>query len=304
MPYKSGTRKDFGNGLNTVPGVKQPTGTINRDAYGLVQAQLTFTLDSADAVLKNLLTYFNTPQIYPYDISAALSDNMKSYKLNVSLSKGGIANVVVDYMGIDRTGGISDANIQGVVATTAQPIQTHPNFTAITDTTIGTADHPLAGKPNTTYSNTTPNRPIFLPISADAAGVNTSTVPRFEFKGFGVSTTDTPNPKAGVTQFLRPQTTVRGVIYISAAMSTFAGNITKNVGRRLDSVSLAYLIPSSVIAESMNPDLYLLTHAGMETIGNANTGVSANTVAYKITYDIMYGGKIGWDADIYGKWQA
>jgi hypothetical protein len=304
MPANSGTRKDFGNGLNTAPGVKQPTGTFDRDAYGLVQAQLTYSLDSADTVLASMLNYFKTPQAYPYTLSGALSDNMKSYRVHVSLTKGGLANVVVDYMGIDRTGGISDANIQGVVATTGQPIQTHPNFTAITDTTIGTADHPLAGKPNSTYASSTPNRPIFLPISADSAGINTSTVQRWEFKGFGVSTTDTPNKKAGVTQFLRPQTTVRGVIYIAASFSTFAGNITKNVGRRLDSTALSYLIPSSIIAESMNPDLYLLTHAGMETIGNANTGSSANTVAYKITYDVMYGGKIGWDADIYGSWQA
>jgi len=302
MPYTSGTRIDFGNGLNTVPGVKQPTGTIDCDAYGLVQAQLTYTLDSADGVLANLLTYFQTPQVYPYAISGDLSVNMKSYKLHVNLSKGGLANVVVDFMGINRTGGISDANIQGVVATTGQPIQTHPNFTAITDSSIGTAAQPLAGKPDSTYARNSANRPIFMPISADIAGVNTSTVKRWEFKGFGLSDTDTPNPKAGVMQFLRPQTTVRGVIYVEESMSTFAEGITKNVGRRLDATALSYLIPSSVIAGSLNPDKYLLTHAGLETIGNANTGAGANTVAYKVTYDIMYGGKIGWDADIYGGW--
>lgn len=302
MPYKSATRIDFGNGLNTVPGVAQPTGTIDCDAYGLVQAQLTYSLDSADGVLSNLLTYFLIPRNYPYAISAKLADNMKSYKTHVTFSKGGLANVTVDFMGINRTAGVSDANIQGVVATTGQPIQTHPNFTAITDSTIGTAATPLGGKPDSTYARNSPNRPIFLPVSADVAGVNTSTVKRWEFKGFGLSDTDTPNPKAGVMQFLRPQTTVRGVIYVEAGMSTFAEGITKNVGRRLDATALAYLIPSSVFAGSMNPDRYLLTHAGLETIGNANTGSGANTVAYKVTYDIMYGGKIGWDADIYGGW--
>ena len=300
MPYKSATRKDFGNALNTVPGVAQPTGTIDVDAYGLVQAQLTYSLDSVDSVLSNLLTYFQTPRNYPYAISAKLAENMKSYKLHVNFSKGGIANVVVDFMGINRTGGITDANVQGVVSTTAQPIQTHSNFTAITDSTIGTAAQPLAGKPDSTYARNTPNRPIFMPISADVAGVNTSTVKRWEFKGFGLSDTDTPNIKAGVMQFLRPQTTVRGVIYIESGMSGFVENISKNVGRRLDSVLLAYLIPSSVLAGSLNPDRYLLTHAGIETIGNANTGSGSTTIAYKVTYDVMYGGKIGWDPDIYG----
>jgi len=302
MPYKSATRIDFGNTLNVAPGIKQPPGTIDCDAYGLVQAQLTYCIDSKDTYLADILTHYLTAQPYPYAISGNLTGNMKSYKVHVSLTKGGIANVTVDFMGINRTGGISDANIQGVVSTTAQPIQTHPNFTAITDSTIGTAAQPLAGKPDSTYARNSLNRPIFMPIAADVAGVNTSTVKRWEFKGFGLSDTDTPNPKAGVMQFLRPQTTIRGVIYAENTMKTFAEGITKNVGRRLDSVALAYLIPSSVFAGSLSPDKYLLTHAGIETIGNANTGSGSNTVAYKVTYDIMYGGKIGWDADIYGGW--
>ena len=302
MPVSSATRKSFGDALTVVPGAKQPTGSVDIDPFGLVQAQLTYTIDSSDGILQNVLSYFRTAQSYPYTLSTTLYGNMKSYRTHLSFSKGGVANVTVDFMGIDRPAGITDANIQGVVATSAQPIQTHPNFTAITDSTIGTAGHPLAGKPNTTYSRTTPNRPIFMPVAADVAGVNSSTVKRWEFKGFGLSDTDTPNPKAGVMQFLRPQTTVRGVIYVEAGMSGFVENITKNVGRRLDSTALGYLIPSSVMAGSLNPNLYLLTHAGVETIGNANTGTGANTVAYKVTYDIMFGGKIGWDADIYGAW--
>jgi len=292
MPIKSTTRIDFGNELNGVLSGLQPTGTIEQDAYGLVQAQLTYIMDSQDAQLNTVLTYYKAKRLYPLTITPQLY----SYRTHISFMKGGLMSVVVDFMGIATAGGVSTwPNIQGVVATSAQPIESHPNFSKITDLTIGPpGGTALAGvpPPGTAFNNA-----IFNQSGTEGAV-------KWVFGGFGVLDDEVgvPNKKAGIRQYLKPYTTVRGVIYYGESFSTAVSDITKNVGRTLDLTALGILIPSSVFAGSMTPSHYLLSHAGVESIGNANTGSGANTVAYKITYDIMFSGDQGWDADIYGVW--
>jgi hypothetical protein len=275
----SPTRIDFGNAL-AAPGIRQPSGTINIDAFGLAQAQLTFAVDMAD--LDTALAFYSASVEYP----DGLSFKLVSYKTHANISKGGVAMITVDYMGVWRSGGITDAQITGVASTSAQPIETHPNFTVVTDDTIGTGI-PLGGKPPDNL--TTVNDPIFTKVT------NVDGRTSYTFNGFGCG--QTVNIKAGVRQFLRPMYTVRGVIFFNPENGNKAATMTNNVGRTLNNPNdMQTLITPGDILGALSEELCLLTAANAECIGNVGS-----YAGIKVTYDIMIGGDIGWDPDIYGK---
>lgn len=279
------TRIDFGNTL-TSPGKRQANGSFNVDAFGLAQAQLTFALDSTPSNLKNAIALYSAGVDYPDDLGFP----MKSYKYHLSTAKGGVSMLTVDYMGIFRSSGYTECQITGVANTTAQPIETHPNFTKVTDNTIG-KDSPtqiLGGKPPSAI--TAGNRPIFTQVQ------NISP-PQYIFNGFGVSDTDVVNIKAGIRQFLRPMWNVRGVVFFNTANASKATKMTDGVGRTLHGFGdVNKLIVPDAIFGYVEPAQCLLTAANAECIGTPS-----NYSAIKVTYDLMIGGEIGWDPDIYGK---
>lgn len=280
------TRHDFGNTLLN-PGQRQPSGTITQDAFGLIQAQLTFALDSDPANIKAALIYYTAGVDYPDDIGFPL----KSYKCHVASAKGGVSMLTVDYMGVGRLDGYTDPQITGVANTTAQPIETHPNFSAVTDTTIGTSSPTqlLAGKPPGAKA-TNGNNPIFVP---------TTTVPvQYQFAGFGATQEGSTaiNKKAGIRQFLRPMVNIRGVIFFDSATGDKAAIMTNGVGRTLktDADMFKLISPGDIIG-ALSHEYCLLTSANAECIGKPG-----NYASIKVTYDIMIAGELGWDGDIYG----
>jgi hypothetical protein len=287
------TRIDFGDELLS-PGQRQPVGSVAIDAFGLAQAQLTFALDSSAGNLTDAIDSYSAGLAYPDD----LGFSMKSYKYHISTSKGGVAMLTVDYMGVARGVGYTDAQITGVANTTAQPIETHPNFSEVTDSTIG-ADSPtqlLAGKPPSGIA-TNSNNPIFLPVNGVTGGT-----PQWQFAGFGVTKTDSTalNPKAGIRQFLRPMANVRGVIFFDSDNGDNAGAMINGVGRTLKSDGdMDKLIMPSAIVGALSHEYCLLTAANAECIGTPS-----NYAAIKVTYDIMIAGQIGWDPDIYGPMES
>jgi hypothetical protein len=199
--------------------------------------------------------------------------------------------VTVDFAGIDRAAGYTDAQINGVSTSSAQPIETHPNFTKRTDTTIGPYASVLAGTPGAIY-----NRAIFNPIdTGGSSGV------QYTFGGFGVETDTTkePNKKAGVRQFLRPNQTFRGQMFFDASQSTRVDKLLATVGRTFnnDNDAKKLLAPFTTNVEAVK---CLLTAANIEVIGSPQAGRIA---AFKVNYDIMYS-QFAWDEDIYGKGQV
>lgn len=273
------TRTDYGNDLYEL--VRQPTGTVEMDAYGLVQAQATFACDVS--ILPTVLATFSEGQPYP----DSLGFDMTSYRYRATSQKAGVAMVTVDYIGVNRATGYSDPHIQGVVNTSAQPIETHPNFTKITDSTI--SSNVLAGVPSAKFNNA-----IFGPTTDK----DTGTV-QYQFKGFGVSTTSsTVNIKAGVRQFLRPMTTVRGTIYFRASQSGAAEKLSAAIGRYLKTGDSQTLIKPWLVYGVIYGSRWLVTAANIEPIGTPDTLTSP---VIKVTYDLMYGGLLGWDKDIYGE---
>jgi len=285
MPNPSPTRIDFGNPLAS-PGERQPTGSMSVDSYGLVQAQLTFALDSDPNNLAQAILWYSPGVDYPDNLGFPLV----SYKYQMSASKGGVTMIVVDYMGVFRESGVTDPQLTGVANTTAQPIETHPNFTEVTDDTIGTGSPTqlLGGKPPINLAPGT--NPIFNEVQ------NSNGVVTYTFAGFGVS--DTVNYKAGIRQFLRPMVNVRGMIFLNPANGYRAAAMINGVGRTLFESDVTKLIaPTDAVGALAGTDC-LLTSASIECIGNPD-----NYAGIKVSYDIMVGGELGWDQDIYGEFQ-
>jgi hypothetical protein len=273
-------------------GVRQPSGSVTIDAYGLAQAQLTYAID----------TIFLYSHLYSIRLGIDYPDDcgftMKSYKYSAQIGKAGVHMITIDYMGIARGEGYTSAQMVGVSTTSAQPIETHPNFTKVLDPTIGNGSDTqiLSGPPASPSEN--PNNPIWIPDANDA------TV--FKFNGFGLRNNGTPdsadnvNIKAGIRQFLKPMLNVRGTIFFKEP--TGANILSYSVGRTLLSEEDLYKLSSPEVLGAIDANMCLLTSANVEVIGTPE-----NAAAYKVTYDIMItngkdadGNSIGWDSDIYG----
>jgi hypothetical protein len=289
MSDPSPTRNDFGQPL-TPPGVRQPSGSFTVDAFGLAQAQLTFAITTDGDNFETALQFYSQGPVYPDDLLYPLT----GYKTHVSFGKAGVAMFTIDYMGVWRSAGYTDAQITGIANTTAQPIETHPNFTLVTDDTIGTGSPTqlLAGTWNAKAPGTDP---IFNEVK------NADGTPAHTFGGFAVSDDPAyPNIKAGIRQFLRPLYSVRGVIFFNAEKApTSVATMTNGIGRTLNNdVDMQTLITPNDILGALSHEMCLLTSANAECIGNVD-----GYAGIKVTYDIMIGGELGWDQDIYGMMQ-
>ena len=296
MPVPSPTAKLFGDSLVS-PGILQPNLTLHIDAYGVAQGQATFALDSDQGNIASAITHFTAGVNWP---ESSIGFPMTSYKYAIATSKGGIAMMTVDYMGIQRGAGYSDAQITGVANTTAQPIETHPNFTTVTDETIGDGETPIAGWYTDDKAHLE-NNALFVEVLTNGKNpVSYSPQKQYKFIGFGVDGAGNVNIKAGIRQFLRPMVNVRGTIFFNSTEGYRAAIMTDGVGRTLpDMLSVHKLItPNDIIGAVSNTDC-LLTAANAECIGKPG-----NYAAIKVTYDIMIGGEIGWDTDIYGEIQT
>lgn len=281
------TRTDYGDNLLS-PGARQPTGSISIDAFGLAQAQLTFAVDSDPGNLADVIDTYSMGVAYP----DGLGFNMISYKYHITSAKGGVAMLTVDYMGVARGIGYTDAQITGISNATAQTIESHPNFTEVRDATIGTGSPTqlLAG----THDALAPgNYPIFNQVE------NSNGKPAWTFGGFGESDDGSVNIKLGIRQFLKPMWNVRGVIFFNPETADSAATMTNGVGRTLNNIDdVQKLIRPNALIGAVDETMCLLTAANAECIGTPD-----NLAAVKVTYDLMISGDFGWDQDIYGVMQ-
>ena len=215
---------------------------------------------------------------------------MTSYKYAISASVGNVSMLTVDYMGVARTDGWTDAQITGVATTTAQPIETHPAFSH--DVTVGGTTHPaLGGVPGAPLNNA-----IFVPAPPQPNGAL-----QFSFGGFGVAQGSTPNKKAGIRQFLRPMLNVRGQIFFNQEQASRSAAMVANIGKTLyNETDMFTLITPNDAVGALSPEICLLTNASVEPIGYPG-GDGSGIAGIKVVYDIMVGGDSGWDPDIYWK---
>ena len=274
----SDTLKNYGDNLLSNIGVAQPGGTIVFDACGLVQAQMTFAIDTSN--ISGAINYYLAGQQYPNEVGVDLT----SYKYHILSSKGDVSMITVDYMGIIG-GSHTKAQITGVSNTSAQPIECHPSFT---EAAAGYNDV-LAGYPDDPTSWPVENNPIWISKILDDG------TKQYSFGGFGVAKKDqtTRNIKAGISKFLQPMQSIRGTIFF-AGNSSEPGQMAQGVGFTLTAEAIEILIPNTNITGALDGGHCLLTAANVEPIG-----VPDDPVAMKVVYDIMVSGFDPWDPDIY-----
>lgn len=285
MPEPSNTIFKFGDQLE-FPGPRQPNGQVHIDAYGLAQAQLTFALDSKTSNITDAIDGVSLGISYPENLGFP----MKSYKYAIAYSKGGVAMLTIDYMGVARGVGYTDAQVNGVANCSSQPIETHPNFTHH-DSRF--ASGPLAGYPGNNGLNlNSSNWPIFVKQSLDNGDGTVGET--WKFNGFGFPKTGEINEKGGVRQFLRPQGNIRGTIFFDAAQSGRAKTMFNNIGNIITTSDVAKLVPPFTVSDFPTAQALLLTSAQLEVIGTPSSPCGT-----KVVYDVMAGGDQGWDLDIY-----
>jgi hypothetical protein len=285
MPNPSPTRIDYGNSLDS-PGKRQPNGQVHIDAFGLAQAQLTFALDSSASSVENAIDTVSMGINYPEDIGFP----MKSYKYAIAYSKGGVAMLTIDYMGVARGAGYTDAQVNGVANTTSQPIETHPNF-KIHDGrwVVG----PLAGYPGNNGANlTSTNNPIFIKMSTDNGDGTAQET--WKFNGFGFTPNGAVTAKSGVRQFLRPQGNIRGTMFFNNNNQGKAMMIFNNIGNIVMAADTSKLVPPFTYSSFSSAQALLITSAQLEVIGTPS-----NPAGTKMVYDVLVSGDDGWDLDIY-----
>lgn len=279
MPDPSPTRIDYGDSLEA-PRI-QPSGGFQVDGYGVAQGQQVFIQDSQDSNIET------TVAVYTNGVSwGGGPAYLKSHTAKVVYQKGGVAQITVDYFGVAETGAVSKPQITGIATASAQPIETHPNFTVIQDSSIGST--PLAGYPPNNL--TTANKPIFVQ--------STDPYATWQFRGFGLRSDGQVNIKAGIRQYLQPMATLRGQIFLGYSMRAASAAFIQAVGKRVSNADLTKLIePAELVGaiQSGDQNMVLLTSANCEVIGNPE-----NCCAIKVTYDLMVGGFYGFDTDIYG----
>ena len=267
---------NYGNTLLTP--LQDPTGAIEIDAYGLAQASLTFSFDQS--VIADVISYFTAGASYPLSLGFPLT----SYKYSITLDKATLARIKVDYIGVQQETGYTIPQIHGIVNTAAQPIETHPNFSYLQDTTNYPGGAIIGGTPGHEQ-----NQAIFIPNAQSG---------QYTFGGFGVSkVAGTTNPFQGIRQFLRPMTTVRGVMYFNASAQGKAETLNQSVGSYLHSADSQTLIYPWIVYGPTYGSRWLVTSAPIEPIGRPTS--STDSPICKVTYDLQYGGTAGWDKDIY-----
>jgi hypothetical protein len=284
MPIPSSTRKDYGDALAS-PGILQPSGQIHIDAFGLAQAQLTFALDGDAGNLTDAIDTVSMGVDYPEDLGFP----MKSYKYAIASAKGGVSMMTIDYMGVTRGIGHTDAQISGVANTSSQPIETHPNFTAHDTRWVS---GPLAGSPGDGGIHlTAANHPIFVKQSTDNGDGTVGET--WKFNGFGFPKGEV-NPKGGVRQFLRPQGNIRGTMFFNDAHKDAAFAMFNSIGKIVNTADIDTLVSPFSLADFSSAQQLLFTSVQVETIGTPT-----NVAGVKVVYDILVGGEDGWDLDIY-----
>jgi len=267
---------DYGNDLSTP--LQDPTGAIEIDAYGLAQATLTFAIDRD--YLSGAIAYFSAGVAYPID----LGFTMTSYKYSVTLDKVNLAKIKVDYIGVQQETGYTIPHIHGVVNTAAQPIETHPNFSYLQDSTDFPGGSIIGGTPSSPQHGA-----IFIPNAQTG---------QYTFGGFGVSkTSGSTNPFQGIRQYLRPMTTVRGEMYFNASAQGIAERLNQSVGSYLQSSDSQTLIYPWIVYGPTYGSRWLVTAAPIEPIGRTTS--ETDSPMCKVTYDLQYGETSAWNPSIY-----
>jgi hypothetical protein len=301
----------YGNDLETP--VVQPGWTVDSDGFGMLQSSVNFKW--AKAYIGQFPDWFHRGRSHPSDDYSQL----KLFKATMTEEKGDIITINAEYCGLSSGGGgeagidyngrgYSDPQVMMTGAAASESIQAHPNFISINCDSLAPAGpiQPLAGPPplgggfvDDILVN--PNRALWTPKVAGGGFVNNC-----QFVGFlpNQSTTDTtPNIKAGIKSYYKPQNTLRVLVYFTEQeealnRASLVGWVTDGNSFYLQDEYKKFatggytgeLLYSAGWTSQIHKS-FLVTNASVERFG----------ALWKLTADLMVSGMGGWDISLYPK---
>lgn len=296
----------YGNDLLTEK--VQPGWTIDSDGFGLLQSSVTFKM--ARVYLGTFTTQFYRGQSHP----SPLYPQLKLWRAVLTEEKGEIITVKADYCGLDASvseRGYTVPQVQMTAAAASESIQSHPNFIRINCTSIAgslPSQKPLAGYPPAAggYVKDPVNNPFraaWTPKTAGGGALNNC-----QFIAFlpNQETDDiTPNIKAGIKSYYKPQNTLRVLTYYSNAetalgLSSYVGWVTtgdayalpndyKRLGKPQEDGGYPGGMNYAPEWKNRVKPNFLVTNCSVELYGTI----------YKVTTDLTLSGLGGWDPDVY-----
>lgn len=299
----------YGNDLETP--VVMPGWVVKSDGFGMLQSTVKFKWNKAYKAA--FPEWFHRGREHP-DPSYT---QLKLFEATMTEGKGEILEISAEYCGLAKNGGeggttnydargYSDPQVMMTGASAAESIQAHPNFIRINCTSFGEAGtiNPLAGRPpaNGGFNDDlteNPNRALWTPKVAGTGQVNNC-----QFIGFlpnQSETDDTPNIKAGIRSYYKPQNTLRVLLYFNNEESAL--DRASLVGWVTNGNSF-YLPPAyKQLASGGYAGEFLFTDEWNDKIHKSflvtNCSVERFGLLYKLTADLMLSGISGWDKDLY-----
>jgi hypothetical protein len=299
----------YGDDLNTKK--VQPGWTIESDGFGLLQSSVTFKLKRGDSHLGNFSNEFARGDAHP---DPAYSAYLKLFRASLVCDKTDVLTIRADYCGIDPGRseiGYTNPQVMMTSAAASESIQSHPNFIRINCTSIvGSlpSQKPLAGypPPNGGYVDDSVNNPFRAAWTPKVAG--TGLINNCQFIAFlpnQKAEDTTPNIKAGIKSYYKPQNTLRVLTYYTSettalGLSSYVGWVTTGTTYALPENYKKLGKPQedggfpggmNYVPEWKNrvkPN-FLVTNCSVELYGTI----------YKVTTDLTLSGLGGWDPDVY-----
>jgi hypothetical protein len=298
----------YGDNLETP--VVQPGWSVDSDGFGMLQSTVKFKW--AKAYVANFPEWFHRGRSHP----SSDYSQLKLFKATMTEEKGQVISIVAEYCGLATNGGgegstnydargYSDPQIMMTGAAASESIQAHPNFITVNCLNFGDVN-PLAGYPPTLGGfddnlTTNPNRAAWTPKVAGGGIINNC-----QFIGFlpNQNTSDsTPNIKAGIKSYYKPQTTLRVLVYFNDETNaldraSIVGFVTNGDAYYLPDAYKKLADPDSPYAGTFEytpawtdkiHKSFLVTNASVERFGTL----------WKVTADLMLSGLGGWDIDVY-----
>jgi len=289
----------------------QPGWTVDSDGFGMLQSSVTFKLSRAYIGTFANMFYRGAPHPSP-DYT-----QLKLWRAVMTEEKGQIITVKADYCGLSTSGGgslginydargYSDPQVQMTGAAASESIQAHPNFIRINCTSFGEPGtiNPLAGYPpadggfNKELSEN-PNRASWTPKTAGTGQFNNC-----QFIGFLPNqdqTDTTPNIKAGIKSYYKPQNTLRVLLYFNSQEAAL--DRASLVGWVTNGNSFYLPAEYKQLASGGYAGEFLFTDEWNDKIHKSflvtNCSVERFGLLYKLTADLMLSGISGWDKDLY-----
>lgn len=284
----AGSYREFsGNSYGEIATLYQQKGwAIKNDGFGLLESSVIFR--GAQENVGNL----------PTKGERHLRDErLFCYRVETTKVEGGMIECKADYCGIEQADGMTEIKLSISSSSSTDPIETHPNF-----------EKKIGGKPSAPLNGAIFVNPQTNQVTQDdQVGVFSefSTYTSHTYPGgSGLGTMVEKNRFAGVKNFYNPGVAMKGEFFTkeigradavigsvgkSSLDGTFGGIALIPGWAKAAVVSALKPFTVEIVAGKLLQRNFLLSSASCEAYGNV----------YKVSYDLVMGGALGWIEEIY-----